>query len=155
MAQLQNQFKQNAEKGQVSLTPSASVMTVQVDAGQATPLVPGQLVTCVDSLGGVPKVIASTLDSSDHFGVVLFNFKDKSYPAGQAVEIAFFKGTVVFMEASAAIARNAKVMGVISGEKIAPAVGTGKVVIGRALDKAVANGDIIRVVINLPGDVLP
>lgn len=153
--QLQNQFKQSSVKGQTDLKMSPSVMTCQVDAGQATPLVPGQLVTVVDSIGGIPKVIASAADTSDHFGVVLFNFKDKSYPAGQAVEIAFFKGTVVFMEAGGAIARNGKVMGLIAGQKVLAAVGSGKVVVGRALDKALADGDLIRVIVNLPGEVLP
>jgi hypothetical protein len=51
---------------------------------------------------------------------------------------------VMYMEASAAIARGAPVMPVVTGSKVATAT-VGKTVIGFAFDKASADGSLIRV----------
>lgn len=155
MAQVQNQFAQTPEKGQLDLMAGGSVITCQVDATQSQALVPGQAVTCVDSAGGVPKVIAAAADTADVFGFVKFSFKDQDFPAGAAVEIAIFRGSVMFMQSSAAIARYAQVMPVIAGQKVATAAGAGKRIVGRALDKATAADQLIRVLIDLPGAVVP
>lgn len=156
MAQNPNQFKQSVEKGQVDLQMSlGTVMSVQVDAAQVAALVPGQAVTIVDSAGGIPKVIAAAADTNDIFGFVAYDFRKSSFAALEKCEIVFFRGGVMYMEASAAIARGAQVMPVISGQKVATAAGTGKRIIGRALDKAAANGDLIRVLVDVPGATVP
>jgi hypothetical protein len=54
------------------------------------------------------------------------------------------------MTASAAIVPNAKVAIVVASNKIVTA-STGMMIVGRALDKASADGDLIRVIIDLPG----
>lgn len=150
MSQQLNQFRLAPIQGEMDIGPQPSTISCQVDSGQATALVAGQAVTMVDSAGGVPKVIAAAANDSDVFGFVNYNIKDQSFSALDKVEISFFRGNVMYMTASAAIARNAKVMIVVSGSKIATAT-TGKTIIGRALDKAAADGDLIRVVIDLPG----
>lgn len=138
-----NQFTQEPVKGQPDLQFNPTTLPCQVVTGEATALVPGQAVKLVDSLGGVPKVTAVTADTDDVFGVVTYNIKNASFPALTPVEISA-QGNVVWMEASAAIARGAKVMVVVSGQKVATAT-VGKTVIGFAYDKASASGDLIRV----------
>lgn len=151
MAQDPNQFGQSVEKGLVDLKMGGNVISVEVGTG---PLVAGQCVTIVDSAGGVPKVIALAADTGDSFGVMPYDLRRATFETGERVDIPFFKGSVVYMEASAAIARGAKVMAVVSGSKVATAT-TGKMIIGRALDKAAANADLIRVLLDLPGTLAP
>ncbi len=143
MAQNPNQFVQSPEKGQNDLTINPSVFSVQVDAAQATALVPGQLVKMSTTAGGVPKVIASAAVGDDHFGVVVFNRKTSSFPALSMMEVAAW-GSVVYMEASAAITRGAAVAFAASGLKVATAVSTNTIV-GRALDTASGDGSLVRV----------
>lgn len=145
-----NQFKQITIQGEVDLLVEQNVIQCQVDSSQATALVPGQAVTMVDSAGGVPKVIAASANTDDVFGFVNYVRKDATYPALSKVEISMFRGNVMYMTASAAIARNAKVMIVVASTKVATAT-SGKTIVGRALDKATADGDLIRVLIDLPG----
>lgn len=150
MAQVQNQFSQSVEKGQVDLKFGVGAFSCQVDSSAPADLVAGDFVKLVDSLGGVPKVIKITADTDVIFGVVSFSFKNASYPALAMVEILGMKNGVIFLESSAAIARGASVMAVVSGSKVATAT-TGKRIAGYAFDKASASGQLIRVVIDLPG----
>lgn len=143
MAQNPNQFFQTPEKGQIDLTINPSVFSVQVDAAQGTALVPGQIVKLATTAGGVPKVIASAAVGDDHFGVCVFNRKVSSFPAGAMLEVAAW-GSVVYMEASAAITRGAPVAFAAAGLKVATAVSTNTIV-GKALDTASGDGSLIRV----------
>jgi len=104
----------------------------------------------VDSAGGVPKVKEIAANSDDIFGFVAYTQKDQSFPVGAKVEICFFRGAVMIMEALSAISRNAQLAVVISGNKVAE-IDSGQTIIGRALDSAAADGDLIRVLIDLPG----
>ena len=152
--QTPNQFAQSVTKGQVDARHlGGSALPVEVDASQATPLVPGQCVKIVDSAGGVPKVVASAAATDDVLGVVAYDLRRPTLAAGQDLEI-LTDGAVVYMEASGAIARGARVMEVIAGSKVAP-VSTGNMTIGRALDKAAAAGDLIRVRLMLTGILAP
>jgi hypothetical protein len=148
----QNQFAQSPTKGQMDLRYNPNTISCQVKSDEATALVPGQCVKIVDSAGGVPKVTAATVNTDDVFGIVAYSNKQSSFAAGDAVEISFFRGNVMYMEASAAIARGEKVSPVITGSKIVGHSGALRV-IGRALDKAALDGDLIRVIIDLPGGV--
>lgn len=149
----QNQFNQSPVQGQLDLQVSPSTMSVQIDSSSAGSLVAGQSVKMVDSAGGVPKVVECAANDDDVFGFLNLDFKKAVYNAYDRAEISFFKGNVMYMTASAAIARNAKVGVVISGSKVVTAT-TGLRNIGRALDKAAADGDLIRVLIDLPGAVI-
>lgn len=152
MPQSPNQFAQTQQKGALDLQFNPQVISVQVDSSQATALVPGQAVKMVDSANGVPKVIAAAADEDDVFGFVVYDIRRVSFPALSYVEVAFFRGSVMYMEASAAIARWAQVMIVVASQKVMTVTATNRIV-GRALDKAAADGDLIRVVVDLPGAI--
>jgi len=146
----QNQFVEIPIKGQIDLNFNNMLLSCIVDSTAAADLVPGQAVVMVDSAGGVPKVKEIAANSDDIFGFVAYTQKDQSFPVGAKVEICFFRGAVMIMEALSAISRNAQLAVVISGNKVAE-IDSGQTIIGRALDSAAADGDLIRVLIDLPG----
>lgn len=146
----QNQFSMIPVQGQMDLRPQPAVVSAQVDTSSAGGLVAGQAVKIVDSTGGVPKVVECSADTDDVWGFIPYSLKDDTFAAGDRLEIAAMRDNVMYMTASAAISRNAKVMIVVASKKVATAT-SGKTIIGRAYDAAAADGDLIRVVIDLPG----
>jgi len=150
----QNQFEMAPIQGQLTLQLNTNTIPCQVDTTVVAPLVPGQPVKVVDSAGGQPKVIGAALDTDDIFGFVNYSIKDSAFPALAQLEISAFQDNVMYMTAGAAIARNASVEVVIASKKVVTAA-SGKRIVGRALDKALADGDLIRVVIMLPGALAP
>lgn len=149
MAQELNQFSQSPVQGMMGLHPSTSIIECQVGSAEAGTLVAGQCVKIVDDAGGVPKVIAATADDADNLGFIVYNIKNAGFTAGMAVAVAIGYGAVIYLTASAAIARGAKLMVVIASKKVATATG-GKAIIGWAMDKAAADGDLIRVNLSMP-----
>lgn len=147
MAQTLNQFAMTPEVGDLDLQFPGQVLTAQVDAS-STSIVPGQPVKIVDSAGGLPKVTALTANTDKTFGFAIRNLKDAQIDAGEPIEIAFF-GAVMYMTAGAAIARGANVEVVYTTNKVITSGGTNPIV-GKALDKAAANNDVIRVFIPAP-----
>lgn len=145
-----NQFAMSPVQGQMDLRFNPGVISGQIDTTSAGSLIPGQPVKMVDSAGGVPKFVECAADTDDVYGFITYDIKSQLFNAGDRVEVAAMRDNVMYMTASAAIARNAKVMIVVSGSKVATAT-TGKTIVGRALDKASLNGDLIRVTIDLPG----
>jgi hypothetical protein len=150
MSLQQNQFNQSPVQGMLDLRFNAQTISCEIDSTSNGGLVPGQAVKMVDSAGGVPKVVECDADSNDVFGFINYDLKSQSFAAGDMVEISAMRDNVMYMTASAAISRNAKVAIVVSGSKIVTA-SSGKMIVGRALDKASADGDLIRVIIDLPG----
>lgn len=147
MTLLINQFSQVPIQGQVDSSHDAGTLACQVYASESSALIPGQAVKMVDSGNGIPIVTAVTADSDEVFGFVNHNFKKDSYDALDMVEISLVNGlNVMWMTASAAIARNAVVTVVVSGSKVKTSTG-GSRDCGRALDKASASGDLIRVML--------
>lgn len=138
-----NQFSQSVQKGQIDLNNSNSPLPCQVDAAESGSLVPGQAVKLATTAGGVPKILAATVDTGKIFGYVAYNTKKSSFSALDHLEIVR-GGGIIYLEASAAVVRGASVMNVITGEKVATAT-TGKAIAGMALDTASASGDLIRV----------
>ena len=138
-----NQFGQTVEKGLLDLVIGGNIIPCRVYSSEATPLVRGQAVKLHDTAGGTPIVTAVTADTDKIFGYVPYSQKDISHAAGASLEIAF-QGALVYLEASAAIARGAKVMAVVSGNKVATAT-AGKSIVGFAFDKAAADGDLVRI----------
>lgn len=152
MAQQLNQFVQSVEKGMLDLTIGVrSVISCQIDSSSAGSLVAGQAVKLVNVAGGIPNVVETNTASDDIFGFIVYNIKDQSYDAGEKVEIAFYRAAIMYMEASAAIVPQAKVM-ISASQTVATATATNRIV-GTALDKASASGALIRVMIDLPGSV--
>ena len=150
MTLAQNQFNQIPVQGQLDLRFNGQTVSCIIDTTSAGSLVPGQAVKMVDSIGGVPKVVECDSNANDVFGFINYDLKNKAFDAGDAVEISCMRNNVMYMTASAAIARNAKVAIVVSGQKVVTAT-TGMTIVGRAFDKAAALGDLIRVTIDLPG----
>lgn len=146
MALQPNQFRQATTKGQPDLQAGVdNILACIVGSGQSTPLVAGQTVIQSDVVSHIPTVTAALI-SSVPFGVVIRNMKDQDFPANARVEVAR-QGAIVYMEASAAIAAGADVQYDPATHKIATKTSTNGIV-GQALDKATANGDLIRVTIN-------
>ena len=144
-----NQFKQSGEKGLLDMKYNPMVMSVEIDQSSAGSLVAGQAVKMVDSAGGVPKVVECSSDADDVFGFIIYDIKSQKFSAYDKCEVAFFKGSIMYMQSSAAIARYAEVAIVLAGQKIVTA-STGKRIVGRALDKATAADQLVRVIVNLP-----
>lgn len=143
MAEL-NQFEQSQVKGILDLGFNANVLTAQVKSSSVNTLVGGSVVVLQDEAGKVMTVDKAAAITNDILGVVLYEVKKSSFVANDFVRVAF-ANSVVVMEASAAIAKGASVEAVLAGDKVATqATGT---TIGRALDKASADGDLIRVLI--------
>lgn len=151
MTQLSNQFAQSPELGQIDLSMAGGqCIGAQVDASQATPLVAGQAVKLVDSVGGVPKVVAATTTDDEVYGFIAYNQKTNSYSAGDRVDLLAFGGGVLYLNSSAAIARGAHVMIDPATAGNVQTVAAGKRIVGHALDKATAINQLIRVVTFLP-----
>lgn len=154
MAQILNQFVQAPVQGQVDLHLGGNIIAVQIDSSSAGGLIPGQAVKMVDSSGGVPKVVECAANSDDVYGFLVYDIKDRVYAAGDRAEIACLHDSCMYMTSSAAIARNAKIAIVVAGSQVVTAA-TGMMVVGRAFDKATASGQLIRVVLDLPGTLAP
>ncbi len=150
MAQSQNQFKQSPVKGQLDLALEPNTIQCVVDPNQVTALVPGQAVVLSNLSDQIPMVAGAAARTDDIFGFVNYDLKLGSFGAGDRVSISFFRGNVQYMEAAAAFAPYVRLEPVISGSTVQTAVSGGRV-IGFALDKASAAGDLVRVVIDLPG----
>lgn len=152
MTQLSNQFAQSPQLGQLDMAFNTTTISCQVDTTEAGTLVPGQSVKLVDSAGGVPKVVACDSDADTVFGFINYQMLKSGYVAGDAVEISTGYGNVMYLRATAAIARGVLLkQAVASTGGVATAVnGSGSKIVGWALDKAAADGDLIRVFVNAP-----
>lgn len=152
--QTMNMFSQEPVQGQLDLRMNTNIIAAQIDASEATLLVPGQAVTLVNSVGGVPKVIAALADSDDIYGFIAYDIKDKTFKALDAVEIAALRDNCMYMMSSAAIARGASVSVVIASKKVLTSA-TGMRIVGKAFDAATGTDQLIRVVIELFGILAP
>lgn len=150
-----NQLRQSPVQGMMDLRFNMNVISCEVDISSAGGLVPGQAVKIVNSAGGVPKVVEAAAASDAIFGFLVFDIKSQAFNALDKVEVAVFRGNVQYMTAGAAIARGAALEIVPASKKVVTAATSGAMVVGQALDKAAADGDLIRVVVDLPGAFLP
>jgi hypothetical protein len=137
-----NQYKMQPVQGDLDLLTQSSVISCQVDAAQATPLVAGQAVKLAATAGGAPRVLAAAANDSI-FGFVVRNLKDVNFPAYARVEIAQ-AGSTMWMTANAAITRGTSVELFTSTNRVITAAGANTIV-GYALDAAVNSGDQFRV----------
>lgn len=146
----QNQFAQGPLLGMVDLLVEPNTVSVQFDSTQATRVYAGQAVKCVDSAGGIPKVVSVAAASDEVMGFVNYDIKSQYFEAGSLAEISM-KGNVMYLYATVAIPRLARVQATLVPGGVALAVGSsGAAVVGWAYDKAVAPGDLIRVFIETP-----
>lgn len=153
MTQAINQFTQAPVKGQLDLRLNIQTLGVRVDSAYSgADLVPGQSVKILAAAdqGGVPVVTPCTADEDDVYGFINYDPRTNLYNAGDYMSISFFRGNVMYMEAGAAIDRNVAFMIVPTGNKITTATSTNRIC-GRTIDRALASGDLIRCIIDLPG----
>ena len=145
MTQLSNQFNQTNEKGAADLAQNSNVYSVRIDPNSVATLSGGSPVKVVDVAGQAITVDLATAASDDIVGFVRLISKTNTFVAGDYCTI-LSDNCGMFMEASAAIAKGALVEIVPTGVKVATkAAGT---TIGRALNKATADGDLILVSIH-------
>jgi len=155
MAQNLNQFTQTPVIGSLDLAtnPNPAVFTCRFkDASdsEGTTLKPGEPVKLVDLAGSDivgPPIVDEMTDINDggSFGVCLYDTKKNPKVDNDICQIAT-EGAVVWMEASAAIARGASVSAVLDapGEVVTATTGD---ILGKALDKAAGDGSMLRVLI--------
>lgn len=144
-----NQFGQSNIIGSLDLTmnPNPSFACRYYHASEE--IVPGEGVILVDrgasDTPGAPIVTKRSADANAIFGVNIFDAKNASKASGKMIQIAT-SGMVITMEASAAIARGASVALVLAtpGQVVTR---TTETILGKALDKASASGDLVRILI--------
>lgn len=150
-SQQPNAFAQSSQLGMIDMRFDYNTVAVQIDASQVTPLFAGAAVKVVDSADGVPKVVGCAANSDEVFGFINYDVKTIAFVAGVAAEISM-AGNVIYLFATAAIARGARVqldLSTIGG--VSPLVGaSGADVVGWAYDKASAAGALIRVFVQTP-----
>lgn len=150
-AQTQNQFNQSPIQGQAGLGRQPSTISAQIDVSSAGGLIAGQAVKLVPTAApGVPHVVECADDSDDVYGFINYNIRNATFKAYDSVELSAFRGNYMWMTAAGAITQGADVMIVIASKKVTTAT-SGNRIIGKAFDQAAADGDMIRVYINLPG----
>ena len=148
MVQNPNQRLQNTEQGQVDLLINPAIIAGQIAVAETASLVAGSPIKLSDVVGAVPQFLLATADDDAIFGYIVRNIKDSTFVALEFCEVAF-SGSVMYMTAGAAIARGAKVESDVSLVKVITQ--SANPVVGIALDKAAADGDLIRVLITAPG----
>lgn len=148
MALNQNQFSISPVQGMMDLTP-AKVVSALVGSGSAGSLVAGQAVKIVDTAGKIPVVVECAADSDLVFGFITYNVKNSTYSGGDVCEISTGFDDVMYMTAGAAFAPLTQLMVVIASKKMIAAT-SGKPISAYALDKATADGDIVRCVVTCP-----
>jgi len=145
--QNQNQFSQTPLLGQVDMTVGSTIITGKIDpASEATKLQAGQVMKLVD-VAGSEIIVDVCTDSIDDlpFGVIPYNPRKSLYAAGDTVELAL-RGTVIYLEPSAAVARGAFVTNDPAGPTVATQ-GFDTPQLGIMLDKPTAAGRLSRVMI--------
>lgn len=148
-AQNINQFSMASILGMLDQRFNYNTMSCEVDASESGTLYAGTAVKMYDSAGGVPKVVKCSANSDVVMGFVNYSIKDQSFVAGQKLEISQ-NGNVMYLISTGAIARGAKVtLDLIYVGGVASA-NSGDQIVGWAMDKATAAGQLIRVKITSP-----
>jgi hypothetical protein len=140
----QNQFTQTPVLGQVDFTVSPNIKSVKINPSSvATVLQSGQAFKIVDVAG--PEIIVDVAAITDvAYGVAIYNPKKNLFTAGQTIELGCV-GTVIYLEASAAIARGAGVALDPTGPTVATVDTATQATIGECLDKPTAAATLARI----------
>lgn len=146
MTQNLNQFAQSTEQGILDLAFNSNVFSCRIDPASVAKFASGTAVKLTDAAGKVMLVEKATI-GEDIFGFIVYSIKKSIPVAGDLIEVAF-SGSVMQMTASEAIARGVNVEIVSASDKVAPADTTAATIVGKAIDKAAADGDLIRVMIS-------
>lgn len=152
-AQNQNQFTQAPTTGMIDQRYPYNTTPAQISTSVTALLPPGTVVKMVDtevSSNQVFIVTPVTAITDDAIGVINYDMKTAYFSGGYMCELSQ-GGNVVYMIATAAIARGAKVqVDLLTGGGVKTATGVATNVIGWAFDKATAAGQQIRVKLLTP-----
>lgn len=148
-----NQFSMTEVQGQLDFLMNNNVIAGQAYASLVTPLVAGQAVKIVNDGTAIPSFTALAANTDVTFGFVVRSQRNPTFPALQAFELAI-NDTVMYMTSGAAIARGAQVEVSYADNTVITSAGINPV-IGYALDRATASGQLIRVYINTLGQSQP
>lgn len=151
--QNQNQFAQTPLLGQVDLGSGPNnVISARID--------PASTATAAQRQAGVPYKIVDVQGNDiivdvaaiteSALGVIVYNPRKNQYDVGDIVELAC-RGSVVYMETSAAIARGANVQAATATGLVATRTSTNHRV-GKMLDKPTAANVLARVLIDPASD---
>jgi hypothetical protein len=143
-----NQFRQTPMIGQLDMLVNNNVLACRIYSGSvATVLTAGQAMKLVDQVGEIPVIdIAAVTDKV--FGFIVHNMKGDTFVKGDVVDLAL-KDSVMYMQASAAIARGAKVQVDVTGPTVATLTSLAtNCQVGISLDKPSAAGAMTRVLID-------
>ena len=147
-----NQFSKGAVAGQLDLNSGGlnTAFTLRIDPGSsAADIEAGEGLMIVDGgaddPNGVPLCDILTADTDQPFGARVYDAKNGVAQPGDIVQVSF-DGCVQFMIASAALARWAQVALDVSNPGKVKAVST-DAPFGRLLDKSLADGDLVRVLV--------
>ena len=139
-----NTFKQEAILGMVDMGRSPGTFPGVLASDLSAPVVAGQFVKLVDQAGPGLRFEDCDADTDHAFGVVVYDAKDGSRDKDEAVEVAG-NGDVVFLRATGAIGAGVQVALDTSEIGGVTATLSAVAIVGLALDKAAADGDLIRV----------
>ena len=145
MAFQMDQFSLTNQAG-VKMNPNGQTIEARVskNLSSSTPFKAGYVGKFhTTETGDLPVITPITLGEAGN-GVVLLNMQKSSRYANEVVEFALV-GSIVGMVASTGIQRDAKVAFNPSTGKISTTTGS---YIGKTIDIASADGDIVRVLIN-------
>ncbi len=146
----QNQFQQVPYVGQIDLRFPYNTVSVQIDLAETDTGVSGSPVKMVDSADGTPKVLLCDADTDECLGFINYDIKSKQFVAGDRAEISM-AGNVIFLYATAAVARGVQVCLDIAGGGVKAVSGSGgENIVGWAYDKATQAGQLIRVFLKTP-----
>lgn len=134
-------------KGQFASGTVVSQHSYQIDPASVATFGPASAVKFVDGTTPLPRVEKAAA-TDKIVGFIVYSTIKNVPVAGDIVNVAFTDSEIV-MEAGAAIVRGAQLEIVATGDKVITSAGTNKI-IGIALDKAAADGDLIRVRILAP-----
>ena len=140
-----NQFTGSQIKGLITELVSPFTLPMQVDAGQATPILPGAAVQLAATAGQGAFLVTECAASDAPIGFVAFSEKKNSYSAGDMMEVGIV-GTIIYLEAAAAVTRGASLEYVPTGVLVKTALGVNPTV-GKALDSAPGANALIRVLV--------
>jgi hypothetical protein len=151
-----NQFSQSVITGVLDLRLNFNTIAVQIDPAETGVAIPGSPLVFSDSavvgaVGGntLPLVVLATAITDNVCGFANYNMKNANWTGGDVLEMSA-AGNVMYLMATTAISRGARVMiDVLTKGGIKPIASTGNYV-GYTLDKAQAAGQNVRVMIQTP-----
>lgn len=145
-----NQFAQVTLAGVLDGKNNWNSIPCLVDLSQSGTIYASQPVKFVNSVGGVPKVIACTANSDVCYGFVNYSFINTQFVAGQPLEISQTEN-LIYLYATTAIPRGSQVTLDIANNGVGVLVGSsGASIVGWAFDEATAAGQLIRVKVRAP-----